>query len=276
MNYKIVSDSSSNIFNLPDTNYSTVPLKIISDSREFVDSPDLDISDMIEHFKKSKEKSTTSCPNAWEWEQEFSDADNVFAITITSSLSGSYSSALQAKESFNDNRNIHIIDSLSTGPEMYLIIEKLKECIHKNLSFDEICKIIDDYKEHTHLIFSLESLSNLVRNGRVSPAVAAIAGILGIRVVGQASDTGTLQPLKKCRGKKKAFITILSEMKAMGFNGGNVKIAHCLNEESAQAMRKIITSEFQNCNIEINICTGLCSYYAEEGGLLIGFEDSNA
>ena len=126
MNYKIVSDSSSNIFNLPDTNYSTVPLKIISDSREFVDSPDLDISDMIEHFKKNKEKSTTSCPNAWEWEQEFNDADNVFAITITSSLSGSYSSALQAKESFNDNRNIHIIDSLSTGPEMYLIIEKLK------------------------------------------------------------------------------------------------------------------------------------------------------
>jgi len=118
----------------------------------------------------------------------------------------------------------------------------------------------------------LESLSNLVKNGRVSPAVAAVAGILGVRMVGKASDEGTLQPLHKCRGEKKAILTIIKEMKEHGFKGGKVRISHCFNENMANSIKELILSEYPNTDIDICVCSGLCSYYAEKGGVLVGFE----
>ena len=156
---------------------------------------------------------------------------------------------------------------------MAMLVEKLREYILAGLSFEEIEEKILDYHKHTHLLFSLQSLVNLARNGRVNPAVAKVAGVLGIRVVGKASDVGTLEPLHKCRGEKRALETILSDMKSMGFCGKRARIAHCLNPESASQLKDMILAEFPGTDITILPCTALCSYYAEKGGLLIGFED---
>lgn len=270
----IVSDSSSNLLSFEGVEYSTVPLKIISETKEYVDDLSLDVEKMVNEMSQSKEKFSTSCPNAYEWLDTFEGKDDIFAITITSKLSGSYNAAETAANMLMEKepeKKICVLDSFSTGPEMQLIIEKLKELKEKGLPFGEIKEKIKAYMQKTNLIFSLQSLANLAKNGRVSPAVAKIAGVLGIRLVGMASE-GTLKPLHKCRGEKKTLETLKEVMMAMGYKGGKVRISHCLNLEAAQKLKESILSVFPKTDIKINICTALCSFYAEKGGLLVGFE----
>ncbi len=275
MNYKIVADSSSNVFELTGTDYAHVPLKIINKGREYVDAPGLDVFGMLEDMKASREGSSTSCPNAFEWEEAYGDADGVFAVTITSNLSGSCAAARAAAEHYmeeNPGKRVSVIDTLSVGPEARLVIEKLAELMAAGLSFDQIDEQVRDYLKTTRLAFSLESLENLARNGRVSMAVAKLVGVMGIRIVGRASDEGTLQQLHKCRGEKKALAALLDEMKERGYCGGRVQIDHCMNLKAAVALKEMIRAQFPDSDVRIGACMGLCSYYAEQGGFLVGYE----
>lgn len=279
MEQKIVADSSANLFSLPEVPFSSVPLKIITAQAEYVDDARLDVEAMVNEIKETKGKSGTSCPNVHDWLQAFGDAREIFAITITSNLSGSCAAARQAKEQYEEEHpgsQVCVLDSLSTGPEMRLIVERLKELILEGKPFQKIKEAIRAYQSHTHLLFSLQSLTNLARNGRVSPIVAKVAGVLGIRLVGAASQEGTLQPLHKCRGEKKTLETILSEMKNRCFNGGRVRIAHCFNLEAARQLKDLILSSFPSSDVQIEPCGALCSFYAERGGLLVGFADAAA
>lgn len=274
MNYKIVADSSSNVYKIKDTEYSCVPLKVNIGNAEYIDTIDADVSAMTKELKTTNEKTFTSCPNVFDWQESFNGAENIFALTITSKLSGSYASCVNAKNEFcetNPSAKIHIIDTLSTGPEMKLIIEKLEELIKENLDFETIIEKIEDYRKNTHLFFCLESLINLARNGRVSPTVARLAGILGIRIVGKATD-GTLEPLSKPRGEKKALIHLYENIKSIGYHGGKIRIANCENEPFAIQLKELILKDFPNADVEISSCGVLCSYYAESGGVLVGVE----
>ena len=62
-------------------------------------------------------------------------------------------------------------------------------------------------------------------------------------------------------------------MSEIGFKGGKVRIDHCLNLEGAQQLKNLILSKFPSADVIIGECRALCSYYAERGGLLVGFED---
>lgn len=275
MSYKIASDSSSNVYNLEGVDYACVPLKVSVGDIEYVDTPEADVAEMVKVLKTTKEQTRTSCPNIYDWQEAFTGADNVFAVTITSGLSGSYTAAVNAKkiyEEANKNTKIHIIDSLSAGPELKLIIEKLKEFIDRKLPFEEIKEKIEEYKKRTRLFFCLESLTNFARNGRVSPALAQVVGFLGIRIVGTASSVGTLEPLTKPRGEKKALVNLYEHIKNSGFSGGKVRIAHCENKSFATALKELILTDFPKSDIEISPCGVLCSYYAEVGGLLVAVE----
>ena len=164
MKITIVADSSSNIYKLENANYKFVSLKIISDTKEYVDDPDLDVLDMIDTMYSCRERFSTSCPNAFDWSEAFKGAENIFALTITKHLSGSYAAAQNAAADYleqNPNGNIYVIDSLSTGPEMQLIIEKLCEFAESGLDFKEIIAKIDEYNNNTHLYFILENLNYL-------------------------------------------------------------------------------------------------------------------
>ena len=274
-NIKIVADSSANLLRLEKTAFAVAPLKVIAGEKEFVDDEALDAAGMTAWFDSYKGRSKTSCPNPADWLEAFGDADEVFCVTITSGLSGSYNSACIAKQMYeaeHADRHVYVIDSLSAGPELVLIIEKLEACIAQDMSFEEICEAIREYTEHTGLVFMLESLKNFAANGRVSPAVAKIAGVLGIRVVGKASDQGTLEPINKCRGEAKSLAAILAHLKASGLSAGKVRIAHCENEAAAQKLKDMILDEIKPEDVQIHPCRGLCSYYAEKGGLLVGFE----
>lgn len=272
---KIVADSSANLLSLEKTEFAAAPLKVITDTREFADNAMLDVDAMVSWFESYKGKSKTSCPNPSDWLEAFGDADEIYCVTITSGLSGSYNAACIAKQMYeteNRGKQVCVIDSLSAGPELVLMIEKLEEYIASGMAFSDVCRAIEAYKQQTGLVFMLQSLKNFAANGRVSPAVAKITGVLGIRVVGKASDQGTLEPTHKCRGEEKSLSAILLQLRSSGLSGGKVRIAHCRNEAAAQKLKEMIHTQMGQVDVRIQPCRGLCSYYAEKGGLLVGFE----
>ena len=272
---KIVADSSANVMKLNTVAFDAAPLKIITAEQEFMDNRELDLDGMIHFFKSYKGRSQTSCPNPEDWLTAFGDAEDIYCVTITSGLSGSYNAASIAKDMYeteHPGRRVFVIDSLSAGPELTLIIEKLEELIGAGKSYEEICAYISEYLKKTGLLFMLKSLNNFAANGRVSPAVAKIAGVLGICVVGKASDAGTLEPTDKCRGEAKSLNAIIKHLKESGLKTGKVQMAHCLNEEAANRLKDMIETELPGVTVKIGINLGLCSYYAEKGGLLIGYE----
>lgn len=274
MNYKIVSDSSSNILAMDDPHFASVPMKVIAE-KEYVDTAELNLAGMVDDLKKHKGKSGSSCPNVAEWLESFGDADYVFATTISKNLSGSYGSAKQAADEYmekNPGKKVFIFDSLAAGPQQAMIIDKIRELVAKGLDFEAIKEKVLDYHNHTHILFCLESLTNLARNGRISPAVAKIAGVLGIRVVGDVKG-GLITPVSKPRGAKKATQALVDMLKERGFyDGALLRIAHCFGEGPAKDLRDAVLAEFPNCRFMLEPTTALCSFYAEAGGLMIGFE----
>ncbi len=272
---KIVTDSSSDILELEDVDFASVPMKIITAEKEFTDDASLDVEDMAGYFDKYKGKSTTSCPNATDWLSAFGDADDIICVTVTSALSGSCNSACMAKKMYeeeNKDKRVFVLDTLSAGPEITLIIRKLEEYIKSGMSFEDICDNITQYLKNTGLVFILKSLKNFANNGRVSPIVAKIVGITGICIVGKASNEGTLDPSHKCRGESRSLETLLSDLEALGLKAGKVSIGHCQNEKATQRLKEMIQSRFQEVQVEMHRLRGLCSFYAEKGGLLVGFE----
>lgn len=121
----------------------------------------------------------------------------------------------------------------------------------------------------------LKSLKTFANNGRVSPLVAKLVGIAGICIVGKASDKGTLEPMHKCRGEKRSLEVLVSELEKQGFKEGKISIGHCQNEAAANELARLILSKFENTTVEIHKFRGLCSFYAEKGGVLIGFEKTS-
>lgn len=272
---RIVADSSCDLFELRKTEFAVAPMKIITAEREFVDDEKLDVNGMADYLYQYKGKSKSSCPNTSDWLDAFGDADEIFCVTITSGLSGSYNSACAAKqiyESENDGKRVHVFDTLSAGPEITLIIEKIEECIESGMSFDDIRECVTAYMKKTGLIFMLKSVKNFANNGRISPVVAKVVGLVGICIIGKASDEGTLEPMHKPRGERRGLETLVNCLETEGFKSGKISIGHCQNESAAKQLKEMILEKFKNVQIEIHKFRGLCGFYAEKGGVLVGFE----
>lgn len=271
---KIVVDSSANLA-ADRSAISSVPLKIMTEHREYIDDADLDVAAMVSDLLTYTGKSSTACPSPHDWLDAFQDKPYVFCVAISSNLSGSYNAANIAKADYErtyPGRQVFVIDSLSTGGSMELIAEKLQALIAEDLTFQEIAQRIQEYQKSLAILFMLESMRNLANNGRVSKIAAKAAGILGIRAVGKGSDTGTLQMLEKCRGEKKALSYLFQNMREAGYAGGKVRISHCLNPEAAERLRERILALYPQADVQIRPTGGLCGFYAEKGGLIIGYE----
>ena len=275
MKMKIVADSSANLRTLENAEFASVPLKITTDEKEFTDDETLNCAEMMAYLDSYKGRSGSSCPNVGEWIEAFADAEGVFTLAISRSMSGSHNSALQAKEVYEEehpDRKVCCLDTLNTGPELVLACEKLRDLIAQGLNFEQIQTEIKNYMQKTRMVFMLSSVSNLAKNGRVSPLIAKAVGILNIRIVGQASDSGTFQQMHKSRGEKKGILSLFGLMKDDGYKGGTVRINHVFHEPGALALKELILEEFPNADVEVTPTAGLCSFYAERGGIMVGFE----
>ena len=196
-------------------------------------------------------------------------------VTITSGLSGTWNSANVAKKQYQSDHpdvKIYVVDSLSTGPGEVLLLEKIVELKKLGKSFEEVCEEIEKYKDTLRLYFGLRSLHNLAQNGRVSKIVASAIGFMNIRILGTASKEGTIQSVAKCRGDKKLVETTLSEIRKAGYKGGKIRICHVESAQLAQALEDQLRSEYGAIDIKTIPARGLCSFYAERGGFILGCE----
>lgn len=276
MKIRLVADSSANIYPNHTPVVYSAPMKIVTTVKEYVDDDNLNVPEMLKELKAYKGKSSTACPSSNDWLETFGDADIVYGVSITSNLSGCYNAAMIAKAQYEESypdRKVFILDTLSTGPEMQLLLEKFDELICKDLSFEQVISEIKEYHKKTHLAFFLSSLDNFAKNGRVNPVIAKAIGVLGLRIVGKASDEGTLEPMHKVRGERKTLVQLFETMKSMGYRGGKARLSHSYNAEAAEAFKSLILDTFPNADISITQNRGLCCFYAEEGGLLAGFEE---
>lgn len=275
MKVKLVADSSGNLLELEGADFVSVPLSIQLDQKTYVDDENLDPIVLTQEMLAYKGKSSTACPSVEAWLNAFEGGEEIYVVTITSALSGTYNSAMLAKQMYleeHENAKICVIDTLSTGPEMHLILEKIIEWKQQGKTFEEICEDIPEYQKHTRLFFSLESVHNLVQNGRLSKLVGLALGKLGIRLVGTASEKGELEVLSKCRGDKKTLASYMEHLNKAGYFGGKLYISHNCNEELALQLKQNVMMQFPNANIRIYQTRGLCSYYAENKGMIVGVE----
>lgn len=275
MKRKIVADSSCDIWELNGVDFAVAPITISTDNKHYVDNQELDVHLMSEELAKYKGVSHTACPSVGSWLDCYEGFDEIFVITLTGAMSGTYNSAMTAKgiyEEENENVKVHVFDSLSTGPEMRLLIEKLKEMIEEDLPFEEIVEKGQDYLKHSRLFFALKSLHNFAMNGRVSKTVASAIGVLNISIFATASEEGTIQQISKCRGEKKVVKSMIEHLEDAGYHGGKVRISHADNLKLAHNVRDKILELYPHADIIVYPMGGLCTYYAEIGGLLVGCE----
>ncbi|QNQ84326.1 DegV family protein [Lactobacillus sp. PV037] len=277
MTAKILTDSSANLLTseCSGTPHENVPLTIQVGNKSWRDDGHIDPTLLKEALSENSVKTTTSCPNIHDWLTAFGDSDEIFVFTISGALSGSYNAAKQAATEYHTTHpkaKILVFDSHSAGPQVKLLAEKTGELIKEGLSFKEIVKKIEDYQEHLNLIFALQDLTNLVNSGRVSGAAAKVMGMLKLNVIGRASVQGKFESIGKARGAKKTYSQIVKKMIEYGYNGGKVAIDHVDNLAGAEAIENLLLSKFPDAKITIGKCGGLCSYYVENGGLMIGYE----
>ncbi|HFI0394736.1 TPA: DegV family protein [Streptococcus suis] len=277
--WKIVADSGCDYRQLknlaPDTEFVSVPLTIQVGDQAFVDDANLDIDHMMEVMEASKSAAGSACPSPQAYQAAFEGAENIIVMTITGGLSGSFNAARVARDMFVEEHpevNIHLVDSLSAGGEMDLLVDEINRLIGTGLEFDELVEAITTCQENSKLLFVLAKVDNLVKNGRLSKLVGTVVGLLNIRMVGEASSEGKLELLQKARGHKKSVTAAFEEMKKAGYNGGRIVMAHRNNAKFFQQFSDLVKTEFANATIEEVATSGLCSFYAEEGGLLMGYE----
>lgn len=277
--WKIVVDSGCDYRQLanlaPDTLFEVTPLTIQVGEEIFVDDSGLDIDSMMETMYASSAAAVSACPSPQAYHAAYEGAENIIVITITGTLSGSFNSARVAKEMFLESHpdvNIHLVDSLSAGGEMDLLAQEVNRLIASGLDFDGVVKAITAYQGRTKLAFVLAKVDNLVKNGRLSKFMGTVVGLLNIRMVGEASNEGKLELLQKARGHKKSITAAYEEMSKAGYKGGKIVIAHRNNDKFCQQFSDLVKADFPDAVVEAVATSGLCSFYAEENGLLMGYE----
>lgn len=279
MTWKIIVDSACNLRELSGlaegVEFINVPLTIQVGDQVFVDDEGLDIIHMMATMYTSLAASQSACPSPEAYRQALQGADKAIIITITGTLSGSNNSARLGTEMYHEEHpeaKIHIVDSLSAGGEMDLLALKANDLIASGQDFEQVVAGINTYREKTKLLFMLARVDNLVKNGRLSKLQGTIASLLNIRIIGQASAEGTLELLQKVRGQKKTVSAGLEEMIKSGYKGGKVMISHCNNDKIVEQLTAALREKFPEASLTALPTSGLCSFYAEDGGILMGYE----
>ncbi len=249
-----------------------VPLVISTDNNDYWDDEKLDVMEMISVMEKYNGKSQTACPSVDSWLKAFRGAKEICVVTITSGLSGSYNSAVAAKEVYLQecpDAKVEIIDSLSTGPGMRMPLELMMENCRKGLPIEEVAAKAREYIKSTHTYFALQSIHNLAQNGRVSKLIEKAVGILGIRLVGIASEIGTIEVISKARGDKKTFQDLMTHMEKNGYRGGKIRICYVDSSDMADRIAAALKEKYGEIDVLAYPAGGLCSFYAERNGIIL-------
>ena len=278
MKWKIVMDSSCDMRDMKglpkDTEFIVVPMHIMVGDTDYVDKRGLNKKKMMKDVHDCEGAVRTICPEPEVWQNAFSGAEHVIVITVSGKLSEAYDNACIAKKRMEESgeaANIFILDSCSTGPEMGLMARKVKRLIQEGKDFTQVCQELLDYQERTEVFCVLEKIGNLMKNERIGKVTDLMAGLLNAFVTAKGSKEGSIEMVGKNRSLRRTYCNLVERMKKQG-KINKILISYCENKEGARELAKKLHETFKNATIRIQPAGGLCSFYAQERGLIVAYE----
>lgn len=277
MAYKIIGDSCTDITEemRQEGLVSLVPLTLTIEGEEFIDDTTFNQKVFIEKMKASAECPKSACPSPERYMQEFEEQKECYVITLSSRLSGSYNSAVLARDIYLEKHpeaKIEIVDSRSASCGQALLALKIKEFKENGLPFEEVKKKITEFRETMETRFVLESLENLRKNGRLSRMTFTICNVLNIRPVMRADD-GEIVKVDQVRGHKKALLRMVEHIAADAKSAvkETIIIAHCNNRERAEMVKQEILKRVPFKKSFIVETAGVATLYANDGGIIVSY-----
>ena len=275
--YKIIIDSCGELTEemKKDGHFVNVPLTLEIDDRQIIDDETFDQLDFIKAVAESPNAPKSACPSPNAYMEEMDcDAENVYVVTLSAQLSGSYNSACLGKDLYeedDESKNIHVFDSKSASIGETLIGLKIAECEEAGMSFEQVIETVDAYIEQQHTFFVLETLETFRKSGRLSNLKAAIAETLNIKPVMGSTEIGYIQQLAKGRGMNHAIekmtkcamdVTTNCEEKILA-------ISHCNCPERAMVLKKKMEALANWKDIFVVEMRGVSTMYANDGGVIL-------
>lgn len=277
MAYKIIGDSCTDITEgmRKEGAVSLVPLTLTIDGEEFVDDETFNQKLFIEKMKASENCPKSACPSPERYMQEFEGQEECYVITLSSRLSGSYNSAVVAKDMYLEEHpkaKIEIVDSRSASCGQALLAMKIQEFKENGLPFEEVKKKITEFRDTMETRFVLESLENLRKNGRLSKMTYTICNVLNIRPVMRADD-GEIVKVDQVRGHNKALMRMVEHIAADAKSAlkETLVISHCNNRERAEMVKQEILKRVPFKKSFIVDTAGVATLYANDGGIIVSY-----
>lgn len=277
--YKIIIDSCGELpENLKkDEHFCNVPLELDVDGYFITDDDTFDQIDFLKRVKNSVKGPKSSCPSPERYMSAFDgDADNIYVITLSGKLSGSYNSAVLAKglyeeEHGKDSKNIYVFNSKSASIGETIIGLKVQEYEEAGLAFDEVVKKTEEYIASMNTFFVLETLETLRKAGRLSNIKAFVANTLNIKPVMGSTKEGTIQQLGRARGMKKALMKMVEDAVASTKDCSEriLAISHCNCPQRAEFVKEQILKLAKFKAVVVVNTAGVSSMYANDGGVIL-------
>lgn len=278
MSFHIVCDSCTDLTeeDLKKGCYTLVPLTLLVDREEIIDDETFDQADFLAKVAASKESVKSACPAPESYMEAYSKADDIYVVTLSAELSGSYNSAVLGKnlyEEENGTKNIHVVNSRGAATTQVLIARKLNEYASQGMPFEEVVDKIEEYTTSLRTYFVLETLEVLRKNGRLSRLSATIAGALNIKPVMIGTRDGVIQKAAQARGMKKALAKMVEHMGSEGrdLTRRQFVISHCNCYERAVYVKELIKKHLHAEDIDIVDTKGVSSLYACDGGIIVSY-----
>ena len=278
MSFHIVCDSCTDLTeeDLKKGCYTLVPLTLLVDGEEIIDDETFDQADFLAKVAASKESVKSACPAPESYMEAYSKADDIYVVTLSAELSGSYNSAVLGKnlyEEENGTKNIHVVNSRGAATTQVLIARKLNEYASQGMPFEEVVDKIEEYTTSLRTYFVLETLEVLRKNGRLSRLSATIAGALNIKPVMIGTRDGVIQKAAQARGMKKALAKMVEHMGSEGrdLTRRQFVISHCNCYERAVYVKELIKKHLHAEDVDIVDTKLVSSLYACDGGIIVSY-----
>lgn len=276
MAYRIIGDSCTDLTAelKKDEHFKLVALSIQIDDYNIVDDDTFDQKDFLRRMKESPNCPKSSCPPPEAYMEAYKGEEDIYVVTLSSQLSGSYNCAELAKNLYLDeyeHKNIGIIDSRSASVGQTLIALKVKELVEAGKSFEEVMEGANKFRDEMNTLFVLESLETLRKNGRLSNLKAVIASALNIKPIMGATKEGNIKQIDQARGINKALKEMAKVIEADVKNASDriLAIAHCNNYERALFVKDEILKRVPFKDVLIADTAGISSLYANDGGIIV-------
>lgn len=275
---RIVADSSCDLTNelrakLP---IRLVPLTISIGDQHFRDDDGLNVEELLRAMENSRMAPKTACPSPQEFMDAFIEQGSVFVVTMTAALSGTYNSAITAKDLFLHDMGekfIHVFDSKGSSARETLIALKINELIESRFNEEAIVEAVESYIQQMKFIFQLGSLDAMIKNGRLSKIKGFIANAFNIKPILKASPEGEVELLENVRTEKKSIqrlVEIIGEQ-SIDFSNRIIGISHCDALKKAEELKALIEDRYNFKEVLIVPTRGLSSTYMQRGGITIAF-----